>query len=126
MTPSHHLLGPYSIGPAKVRIYAVPGLGGSFSGSNGEINIGFGGTFEEVMEVALHELLEYAMHIYGARSVPTNMWSMGSDQYLFHCDHRIFTECVHNASEILTNLYPTMKKVHKGWAGWADAGMIPV
>ena len=121
MSIKQKIVGVYYIGYEQVELVLREDYGGEFYatpevGKIARIKIGADyENFSEVVEVLLHEALEFVMFREGCRLEPSNNRTNDQGKYIFHMTHAEFADVSAKTAECLTDALPDLGKAWKKW-----------
>ncbi len=109
------LLGTFPLGPRSVDVFAdFLSTDGSFGGRAEGMKIGLQhDEFHKVVDIALHEAMEFACMDIRVRWAPAPDVSCAHDGYLFVLTHPEFGEACARAAEFLTPVVPRLQQLWK-------------
>jgi len=114
------IVGTYYIGFEQCELIIFEGNGGSYTfcperGKLPIIKIGVNGTWIDVVETLLHEVMEFVITRADCRYRPSNDLSHGHDTYLMVFNHPQFSKVCARAADFLVEALPDLAKVYKKW-----------
>lgn len=108
-------LGHYDMILTHMDVFADPNsTGGSFDLHKFRMTIGTNySTWAEVLNVAIHELIEVQLVILNCRLSPSPDYARASDGYSFYMSHCQYSEALARAAVPLALLIPKLQKIWK-------------
>lgn len=114
------IVGSYGMGWDQCQIVLREGDGGEFwlipeMGSIPRIKVGADDSWENIVGVLCHELLELIFVMQRVRFERTNITGMGHDGYVFMFDHNQFSDAVMRLGNLVSICLPDVHKVWKNF-----------
>lgn len=110
-------IGRYCLFGSPIVFEGVEGReGNGYSGwtptSYLRVEIGLDGEWNEVLEIALHEVTEFGMILAGCGLKPFRfLGRKDASMYHYYINHEQFTEVMQNVAEVMQYLLPELKRV---------------
>ena len=115
------IVGIYEMGYMAIELVAREGTGGEYytipeHGHIPRIKLGMDHTqWRDVVDVLLHETLEFAIDTKNGRLRPTYDTTLGHDNFVFLLTHPQFSDMCAKVAEFITTALPDLAAVWKKW-----------